>query len=105
MRTALTAAAVGLILSGCQTISVDVAIHKSLPKICADVEAAHTAFVAVAALGNVSQATVDRENAAYAGAKVICSTPSGTAMPDALVVAARAYVAVATALEESRPVK
>ena len=105
MRTALIAAAVGLIVSGCQTMPVDAAIHKSLPKICADLASDHTAFVAVAALGTVSEATIDRENTAYSGGKVICSAPADTTASDALVVVARAYVAVATALVESRAVK
>ena len=102
MRPLLFAAAAGIALTGCQTVAVDTAIQQNLPKICQALETAHTAFAAVSAFGKIRKTTVAEEAAAYAGAHIICVHPDSTTAADAVVLAARAYSVIDTALQQAR---
>ena len=70
------------------TGSIDTAIKTSLPKTCALLETAHTAFIAASASGNIKAKTIAKEAAAYNGVRVICADPGSVTGANALVVAA-----------------
>ncbi|MDE1991679.1 MAG: cell wall anchor protein [Rhizobiaceae bacterium] len=102
MRALLLAMAAGVALSGCQTTSVDTAIETNLPKVCAALETAHTAFSAVALTGKIKVSTVAKEAVAYAGVETICADPSHTTVIGAVVLVAQAYATVTAALQEAK---
>lgn len=106
MRMLVAAASAAILLSGCQTLqTVDQAVQKNLPQICAAAATAHVAFSVVAETGKLSERTITRESAAFAAVEVICRDPSGFSSATALVTAAQAYAAVAAALREAERVE
>ncbi|WP_037437175.1 hypothetical protein [Sinorhizobium fredii] len=104
MRSLIIASAAALSLASCSTTtgSIDTAIKASLPKTCALLETAHTAFVAASASGNIKARTIAKEKAAYDGVRVICADPGSVTAANALVVAATAYATVSLALREAK---
>lgn len=81
--------------ASCQsTGSIDTAIQKNLPQICSAAATAHSAFVIVASTGNMKQATINKEAAAWGALEVVCRDPSSVTAATALVRAAEAYAAI-----------
>lgn len=99
-----TLSVVSLALAGCTT-TIDSAIQKSLPRICADAETAHIAFVAVAATGKVKQSVIDKEAFAYASLQPLCANPSQQTAATVLIQALTLYTAMSTALKEAQKVE
>lgn len=94
-----------LSLASCSTTDaarIDTAVQQSLTKACPALETAHLAFVAIAASGSISQRTIAREAAAYAGVQAICVDPGRATAVDAAIRVAQAYVIVSAALKEAR---
>lgn len=103
-RLAIIALA-ALSLASCSTtdtVKIDAAIQKNLPTACAGLNAAHAAFSAFAVTGKVKEKTVAREQAAYAGVRVICANPGNATAATALVSVVQAYVIVSAALKEAQ---
>ncbi|WP_063891453.1 hypothetical protein [Sinorhizobium sp. GL28] len=91
------------VMSACTTTgSIDTTIKNNLPKTCALLETAHTAFLAASASGNIKTSTIVKEKAAYDGVRVICADPGSVTAANALVLAATAYATVSLALKEAR---
>jgi hypothetical protein len=106
MKTILTCAVAGaLMLTGCTTTGTDGAIQSSLPKTCALIDTAHTAFLLVAASGKISEKTVIKEQAGYDAVQGICEDPENVTAADALIAAARAYLVISTALKAAKEVE
>lgn len=101
MRSIILAAAAAMALSACTTTGIDTTIRDNLPQTCDLLNSAHTAFVLVAATGQVPAATVRKEAAAFEGVSVICSDPSRVTTANALVLVAGAYAVVTVALREA----
>lgn len=91
-----------LALASCQTADIDEAIQKSAPQICAAATPLHNAFVVVAASGEISQRTIDREAAAWAVLQPICADPSSATSTTILIAAAQAYIVISQAVREAR---
>ena len=97
----LAATAVGL--SACTTTgSIDTAIKANLPRTCSLIQTAHAAFVAASVAGGIKPSTIRKEDAAYAGAMVVCADPENVTAANALVLAATAYATISLALKEAR---
>ncbi|MND22675.1 hypothetical protein D3C80_130580 [compost metagenome] len=105
-KSLLIVAAAAFGLSACQsTGSIDTAIQKNLPQICSAAATAHSAFLIVASTGNIKQATVAKESAAWAALDVVCRDPSSVTAATALVRAAETYAAITLALREAKKVE
>nr|DAO37994.1 MAG TPA: hypothetical protein [Caudoviricetes sp.] len=102
MRTLFAAAFAAIALSACTPATIDDAIAKNLPRTCSLISTAHAAFIAISATGDIPIKTIVREAAAYDGIQTICADPSRVTASNALVIAAQAYVAIATALREAQ---
>ncbi|MCY1219175.1 hypothetical protein D9M68_444100 [compost metagenome] len=103
MRSLIIVSAAAFVLSACTTTgSIDTTIKDNLPRTCALLETAHTAFIAASASGNIKASSIAKEKAAYDGVRVICADPSSVTAANALVVAATAYATVSLALKEAR---
>lgn len=89
-------------LAACQSTRVDTAIEKNLPKICSGAAQIHSAFVVIAATGDVKQSLVRKEAAAYAALRSVCDDPASVNSSNALVVAAEAYAAMVVALRDAK---
>lgn len=101
MRLAILAAA-SLGLAGCTTTqNIDQAISQNLPKICSGAASIHSAFVIIAATGEIPAKTVAKERAAWAALEVVCADPGSVNSATALVTAAEAYAAMTIALRET----
>lgn len=78
-------------LAGCQTTSIDTAIQKSAPQICAAAQSIHEAFVASGA-GSIKDKA--REAAAWSVLVPICADPTSvTATTVAIAIAQAAVIA------------
>ncbi|MBK5570246.1 cell wall anchor protein [Ensifer sp. SSB1] len=103
MRSLLFIAAAAFALSSCTTTgSIDTKIQQNLPQICSTAATAHSAFVIVASTGNIKEASVAKEAAAWGAAEAICKDPGSVTAATALVKAAEAYAAITRALREAK---
>lgn len=101
MRSPLAVLALCLPLAACTTTGFDSTIRDNLPQACAVLQSAHAAFTIIAATGDLSAASVRKENAAYAGVTVFCDDPSRVTAGNALVLVAGAYAVITVALREA----
>ncbi|WP_244479381.1 cell wall anchor protein [Rhizobium sp. Leaf384] len=102
LKTLLLIAAACLVLPACQTVQIDAAIEKNLPKVCSAAATAHSAFVVVAATGNLKAKTIAKEAVAWRALEVVCDDPQGVTTANALVKAAEAYAVITIALREAK---
>lgn len=93
--------ALGLASCGANN-DIDTAIQKNLPKICASAATAHSAFIIVAATGDIKKSTVAKEAAAWAAVDTICKDPASVTTATALVKVAEAYAVLTVALREAK---
>lgn len=101
-KALLIAAAATLALAGCQSTKVDKAIADNLPKICSGAAQIHSAFVVIAATGNLPAKAVTKERAAWAALSTVCRDPASVNSATALVTAAEAYAAMVAALKAAQ---
>ncbi len=90
------------LLAGCQSTKIDTAIAQNLPKICSGAAQIHSAFVVVAATGNIPAKAVTKERAAWAALSTVCKDPASVNSATALVTAAEAYAAMVAALKQAQ---
>lgn len=102
LKTLPLLAAVCLVLPACQTTQIDAAIQKNLPQVCSAAATAHSAFVVVAATGDIKPKTVAKEAAAYQALATVCAAPESVTAATALVRAAEAYAIITIALREAK---
>ncbi|HEV7305243.1 cell wall anchor protein [Ensifer sp.] len=96
MRSLIIVSAAAIVLSACTTI------QNSLPQVCSAATAAHSAFVVVAATGDLKPKLVAKEAAAWAAVEAVCKDPGGITAENALVKAAEAFAAIMRALREAK---
>lgn len=90
-------------LASCGTNpKLDASIQQNLPRICASVAQLHSAFVIIAATGDVKASLIRKEDAAFRATQVICRDPSRVNSSTALITLAESYAALMTALKEVR---
>ena len=80
-----------LLLTACQSTKLDAALQKNLPVICRTANNLHTAFLAAAASGNISDAKIRKEAAGYDSLQAFCADPGSVNSQNLLIAAAQAY--------------
>lgn len=92
----------GLALASCQNAKFDAKVRENLPQMCMGVAQLHSSFIIIAAAGGIKQKVVQKEAAAWAGAKKICDNQENFNSTTALPIVAEAYAAVLLAIKDAK---